>query len=399
MTSNITTTLVRSLAVPSKGNRITYDTAQVGFGVRITATGKRTFVFNYTINARERRYTIGHFPEWTVLAARERARKLRREVDQGSDPLEVKQENRTAPTVQDMWDMYEAEYLPRHNIAGQKDISAQWNKLILPRLGTKKLRDLKTDDLDKLHREISKDRPIKANRIIEVFRSMLNRAMRKGWIEKNPAQGFHRNPEVPRHRYLSADELQRLGEALDTLRSKQAADALRLLCLTGARLREVLRARWEHLDFEKRVWSKPAQSTKQRKLHSIPISEAAAEIFNAQPRTDSPFIFPAKDGDKAINNIFWSWRKAITKAKLENVRIHDLRHTFASQAISAGHSLSVIGALLGHTQAQTTLRYAHLADDPLRKATDHVATLVTGLSSSGNATRPTAPAVRSRAVH
>lgn len=375
MTTHLTTNFIRSLVAPATGNKVTYDSTQKGLGVRITARGVRAFVFNYTVSGRERRITIGPFPEWSVLAARERAKELRREVDKGNDPLEIKQETRAAPTVNDLWKMYEIEYLPRHNKAGQRDITAQWNKIILPRLGTKKLRDLKTDDLDKLHREISKDRPIKANRVIEVFRSMLNRAIRKGWIEKNAAQGFQKNPEVPRHRYLSSDELLRLGAALDTLRSDQAADAIRLLCLTGARLREVLRAQWDHLDFEKNVWSKPAHSTKQRMLHSIPISEAAAAIFKAQPRTKSPYIFPSKSG-KPINNIFWSWRKALTNAKIKNARIHDLRHTFASQAISAGNTLPVIGALLGHTQAQTTLRYAHLADDPLRKATNQVAAIL-----------------------
>jgi integrase len=375
MTEHLTTNFIRGLVAPSAGNKITYDTTQKGLGVRITARGARAFVFNYTVGARERRITIGPFPEWTVVAAREHAKTLRREVDKGNDPLEIKQESRAAPTVNDLWKMYEAEYLPRHGKAGQRDITGQWNKIILPRLGAKKLRDLRTDDLDKLHRDISQDRPIKANRMIEVFRSMLNRAMRKGWIEKNVAQGFQRNPEVPRHRYLSAAELLRLGDALDTLQSQQAADAIRLLCLTGARLREVLRAQWDHFDFENNVWSKPAHSTKQRKLHSIPISPAAAAIFLAQPRTKSPYVFPAKSG-KPMHSIFGSWRKAVTRAKIENARIHDLRHTFASQAISAGHTLPVIGALLGHTQAQTTLRYAHLADDPLRKATNQVATIL-----------------------
>lgn len=375
MTQHITTNFIRGLVAPASGNKITYDTAQRGFGVRITARGARAFVFNYTIGARERRITIGPFPEWSVLNAREQAKALRREVDKGNDPLEIKQENRVAPTVTDLWKMYETEYLPRHNKAGQRDITGQWNKIVLPRLGAKKLRDLTTDDLDKLHRDISATTPIKANRMIEVFRSMLNRALRKGWIEKNVAQGFQKNPEVPRHRYLSSDELKRLGVALDTLQNTQAADAIRLLCLTGARLREVLRAQWDHLDFERNVWSKPAHSTKQRKLHSIPISENAAAIFKSQPRTNSTYVFPGKSG-KPLHTIFGSWRKAVTVAKIDNVRIHDLRHTFASQAISAGHTLPVIGALLGHTQAQTTLRYAHLADDPLRKATNQVAVIL-----------------------
>lgn len=398
MPAHLTTNLVRSLAVPATGNKITYDGTQKGFGVRVTARGARAFVFNYTIGARERRYTIGPFPEWTVVAARERAKELRRKVDKGIDPLEVKQEDRSAPTVNDVWKMYEVEYLPRHNKAGQRDITGVWNKIILPRFGTKKLRDLKTDDLDSLHRDISKDRPARANRILEVIRSAFNRAIRRGWMEKNPAQGFNRNPEPPRHRYLTSDELLRLGAALDTLQNKKAADAIRLLCLTGARLREVLRAQWDEFDFEKNVWSKPAHSTKQRKLHSIPISEAAAVIFKAQKRTDSPYIFPSKN-DKPLNSIFFSWRKACERAKIENARIHDLRHTFASQAISAGHSLPVIGALLGHTQAQTTLRYAHLADDPLRKATDQVATILRGTTDDKTQTRSSESERASRAIH
>ena len=398
MPAHITTTLIRSLVIPAHGNKVTYDDTQKGFGVRITARGARAFIFNYTISGRERRYTIGAFPEWTVLAARERAKELRRKVDQGIDPLEVKQEEREAPTLSDLWKMYEIEYLPRHNKAGQRDISAVWNKIILPHLGTKKLRDLKTDHLDELHREISKDRPIRANRILEVMRSALNRAKRKGWIDQNPAQGFNRNPEEPRRRYLSIDEIARLGKAFDTLQNKRAADALRLLCLTGARLREVLRAEWDQFDFVNNVWTKQAHSTKQRRFHSTPISEVAAQIFQAQERGESRYVFPSRNG-KPMHNIFQSWKAAIKKAKITNLRIHDLRHTFASLGTSAGHPLAAIGEVLGHTHVQTTARYAHMAHDPQRKLVEQVSAVWSPALQGESMPPPKVPVRPSRAIH
>ena len=258
-------------------------------------------------------------------------------------------------------------------------------------------------DIDALHAEVSATRPVRANRMIEVVRKAFNLALRWGWRADNPATGVHRNPEEKRARYLSADEILRLSEALAAHPEKTSANAIRLLMLTGARRSEVLGARWDTFDLEAGVWVKPSAHTKQRKEHRVPLSAASvALIKEMKPDASGPYVFPGVDG-KPLTDIKRTWLSVCRRAGLAEetpkrtrggnvilskddkplmnwratARIHDLRHTYASILASEGSSLPIIGALLGHTQPQTTARYAHLLDDPLRAATERVGSLMT----------------------
>lgn len=146
---------------------------------------------------------------------------------------------------------------------------------------------------------------------------------------------------------------------------------MKILLLTGARKSEVLRATWDQFDLKMGVWTKPAHLTKQKKREHLPLSEQVLKILCILKKnniSNNPYLFPDKTGKKPIRDIKVFWEKIIKEAKLENVRIHDLRHTHASHLVSRGLSLSIVGKLLGHTQASTTQRYAHLADEPLRQA-------------------------------
>jgi len=381
MSENITDRVVKNLEPPAKGNRITYDTKIKGFGIRITAAGKKSFVLNYTVAGRERRYTIGQYPTWTVGAARKEAEELRKRIDQGDDPLQARVDRREAPTMQQLWEEYEKNHLPTKAERSQADDRSIWNKHILPELGkTTKVADVTAKNVDDLHGKIKATRPVRANRVIEVLRKGFNLAIRWQWRSDNPCEGVAWAREPERDRFLSKAELKRLAQALDEHADQHACDAIRLLLLTGARRGEVLGATWSMFDLEEGVWTKPSHHTKQRRTHRVPLSGPAITLLRAmkeedtiveagKERTNSPFLFPSSTGTP-LTEIKDTWEAIRTAAGIQDVRLHDLRHTYASILVSAGQSLAIVGALLGHTQTQTTARYAHLYQDPLRRATE-----------------------------
>lgn len=364
---------VKNAPVPERGNRITYDDALRGFGLRITAKGMRSFVLNYRVKGRERRITIGPYPAWSVAAARKQAEEFRRRINLGDDPLEEREATRDAATVKDLFARYAEEHLPTKSSRSAADDRSMWMNDILPALGPKKVADLTATDCDKLHRAISMDRPTRANRVIEVLRKALNLAIRWGWLERNPASGVRRNPETRRTRYLNHAEIERLEAALDAHPRRVSADAIRFLLLTGCRKGEALGATWDQFDLTRRVWTKPETMTKQRRLHRVPYSEAVAAILERRrAEAVGTFVFSGSLGTPLVD-IKKTWASVCRTAGLSDVRMHDLRHTYASLLVSSGVSLPVVGALLGHSQPQTTARYAHLYDDTLRSATQAVA--------------------------
>ncbi|MGH7054931.1 MAG: tyrosine-type recombinase/integrase [Stellaceae bacterium] len=379
----LTDKTVRSLSNPEKGNKITYDggpTAIRGFGARVTAGGVKSFVLNYTIAGRERRLTIGGYPAWTVAAARAEAKRLRQDVDRGIDPLAEREAERAAPAVADL----SARYLAEHAIKKRtgKDDESMIRRIVNPELGNRKVVSLTFADIDRLHRKVTKEHgPYQANRLVALLSKMLSLAVRWEMRTDNPARGVERNPEERRYRYLSGDELRRLTEALAAHSSQAAANAVRLLLLTGARRGEVLSATWDQFDLNAGIWIKPSAHTKQKREHRVPISAPARQLLGemkAAQKNPAPYVFPARGGDGPMMEIKTSWASLCKAAGLRGVRIHDLRHTYASVLASAGLSLPVIGALLGHTQNSTTARYAHLFDDPLRAATERVGAIVAG---------------------
>jgi integrase len=379
MRQRLTDTIVKALPTPASGNKIHYDAELPGFGCRVTPAGSRAYILNYRAGGRERRITIGQHPAWSVKAARDEAKRLRREIDAGRDPLAEEQAEREAPTVADLCQRYVEHHLPKKRSA--KDDRAMLDKEILPRLRWAKVQDVRFTDIDKLHREITKRAPIRANRVVALLSKMFALAIRWGWRMDNPAKGIERNPEHKRERYLSGEEMARLTAALAEHRDQQAANIIRVLLLTGARRGEVFNMRWADLELETGVWVKPSAHTKQKKAHRVPLSAPARQLLASIPQT-SEYVFPGRYSGRRIE-IHGSWREMCVAAKLEGVRVHDLRHSYASILASAGLSLPIIGALLGHTQAQTTQRYAHLFDDVLRAATERVGTVVSPVEGGG----------------
>ena len=382
MRLRLTDAIIKTLPAPKSGNVITKDATVRGFGIRITAAGARSFVINYRrkLDGRERRYTIGSFPDWGTTAAHEEAKRLKRAIDGGADPVGEQEENRAAATMADLCARFERDYLPSKRPSTQRVYRQQIRTDILPAFGKMKVAAVSHADIDGFHHRLSARAPTHANRTLAVLSRMFNLAIRWGWRGDNPCKGVERNQEHKRTKYLSNAEIARLSGALAKLRDQNAANAVRLLLLTGARQGELLAAKWADIDLNAGTWAKPGATTKQRTDHRIPLSAAACQLLaemRQQANDEVEWVFPARGGGHRPH-VNEAWIRARKAAKLDGIHLHDLRHAYASILASAGLSLPVIGALLGHATPVTTHRYAHLFDDPLRVATERASAIITG---------------------
>jgi len=359
---------------PAEHTFICWDTEVTGLGCRVTPKGHKAFVLQYRINGRERRMTIGEFGTWSVPVARDEANTLKLRVDRGEDPLQEEQDKRGSPTVNGLIERYRQDVLPTRRLETQRTYD-HFLKMIAKAIGRRKVADIRLADIDKLHKSM-KANPSSANMLLTTASVLFGKAVKWDLIDRNPCRGVERYDLEPRERFLSQEEIARLSDVLTAWPHRRAAAAIRFLLLTGARRGEVLQMRRSDVDFERAVWSKPSHHTKSKKLHRVPLSAGALEVL-ASVEGEQPFKC----------DLFREWAKIRKIANLEDVRIHDLRHTHASLLASAGASLPMVGKLLGHVRAETTLRYSHFYDEPLREATEGVANKI---ASAG---KPKAPVV------
>jgi integrase len=386
----LTDRIVDALPVPTAGNKRIPDSEVRGFNCQVTMTGERGFVFRYRVHGRERLYTIGSRSSWSTIAARNRARELRRLVDQGIDPHEQEAQARAeAVTVAEFWTLvYEPLHLPPLRPGWRRNIRSMMKNDILPNLGHLPVKAVDRADVAALHRGISKRAPVRANRVKAVVSSLMEYAERAHVTESgeriaalrplgsNPARGVKLNHEEQRQRFLSPAEMARLVEALDRHQERTSAALVKFLLMTGCRFGEAANATWDQFDLERGAWTKPSSNTKQRRTHVVPLS-APALVLLGQLRADSPYLFPGPSG-KPFATIRSFWASICRQAGLEGIRVHDLRHSFASVLASGGASLLLIGQLLGHTQAATTHRYSHLIDAVQREAVERAGAVITG---------------------
>lgn len=387
---------------PEASDYVVWDSGMSGFGVRIKPTGVKSALIQYR-NRRtgaSRRKTIGQLgPLLSLHQARDRARLLLAEVISGEDPAQRDKAYRAAPTVKDLAD----DYLTRHAIPKKRPRSiandrAMLARIILPGLGQKKVEAVDRRDIEKLHNAL-RPTPYQANRVLSLLSKMFSLAISWGWRSDNPTKGLQRFAEARRERWLSEDELSRLLAAIDGHSNQRAAGAIRLQLLTGARIGEVLQARWRDFDFDRGVWIKPSHHTKQKRTEHLPLSGPALALIVAlrhSAATRATWLFPGDVAGKPLQDIKRFWRDIIELAGLEDYRRHDNRHTHASYLVSSGLSLEIVGRLLGHTSPLTTQRYAHLADSPLRAAANQFGDLVQMLSrppalESGSAAEMSVP--------
>ena len=350
-----------------------WDSELKGFGIVVLPSGRKTYCVQYRNQDRvKKRFKIGVHGQISTEMAREMARKFLGQVAQGGDPATHKKERSEAPSMQDLFEEYLKGHATKKRDRSTKEDKRLFNELIAPHMKSKKLETITRKDVEQLHTELSKT-PYQANRVLSLLSKMFSLAISWGWIPENPTQGITRYQEEKRTRWLDGDELKCFWNVLDRYPAQTSALLLKFLLLTGARKGEALNATWDQFDLVSGVWTKPSHLTKQKRTEHLPLSTQALILLSELKKLSdgkSTYVFPGKVSGQPLKEIKTFWKTSLKEAGIKNLRIHDLRHTHASHLVSSGLSLSIVGKLLGHTQASTTQRYAHLADEPLRQAAE-----------------------------
>jgi integrase len=415
-TGPITKTSVDTLTCPpSKDREILWDgghrEAVRGFGVAAFRNGGKCYIAQYRKDGRSRRTRIGEHGRLTPEDARRQAKIVLGAVESGKDPIAERKAAREVRTFKAV----ATDFLDHHVKAKRKARTADEYERILtlhviPTLGSKRIVDLSRADVARVHSKLSES-PYQANRAIALVSAVWNWAARRDEVSfaENPARAVERFAEKGRERFLTSEELVRLGDALresETLGLPFAVDeakpsakhapkagnrrvkldpyalaAVRLLILTGARLREILDAQWSQLDKERGILFLPDSKTGKKPLY---LSAAAQSVLAEIPRIkDNPHIIAGAAKGAPRADLQRPWKAVRRAAKLDGVRIHDLRHSFASFGAGASLGLPIIGKLLGHSQAATTHRYAHLDADPLRRAVETIGNTIAAAMAGG----------------
>lgn len=386
---------IRTVNAAKPGDRdvFIWDSDLKGFGLKVTPSGSKIYVAQGRINGRPKRYTIGrHGSPWTPDQAREEAGDILHAMSKGEDPMEAKRKARADISVAELVDLYFREGCATKKastIAVEKGLA---ERHIKPRLGKRMLKSLARDDFEKFlsdvaagktaadvktktrGRAIVKGGQGTANRALDLAASMLAFAVTRNLRQDNPTRGIRKFKPKVRERFLSPKELADLGtalqSALDEGTNRYAVEAIRLLLLTGCRKNEILTLRWDWVDTTHSVLRLPESKTGSK---TVPLGAAALKLLADLPQEEnSPFVFPSTTGRGHLVGIQKIWKSIRENAGLHEVRLHDLRHSYASVGASGGDSLYIIGKLLGHNQQRTTQRYAHLSEDPIKVAADRI---------------------------
>ena len=365
-------------AKPTAKEYVLWDTELRGFGLRIKPSGVKTFLVQYrNENGRSRRMSLGHYGTLTAEEARLEARQALANATRGEDVATTKAAKRHGDKMADL----AQRYLVDHAELKKKPSSLRNDRQMIrdyvkPVLGQLLVAAVTKQDIVKLHHDI-RQKPTTANRLLALLSKMFNLAEKWGLRPdgSNPCRHVDKFRETKRERYLTTEELSRLGETLTKVETEgkelpSVITAIRLLIFTGARLSEILELRWEHVDFTIGSLRLPDSKTGAK---IIPLGSVALEILKNTPRhAENPYVCPGYRRGSHLVNLSKPWGRIRDKAGIPDVRLHDLRHSFASVGAGAGLGLPVIGGLLGHKVPATTARYAHLAPHPLKEAADTI---------------------------
>lgn len=391
----LTKSLVEAIELEPERPVYLWDSQLSGFGIKVLPSGTRKYLVKYRPNgggraAPQRWLTLGKHGALTCEQARDMARQALAAVARGEDPQGDKASNRKAARMRDVWDRFATEQLPLKKPSTARDYRRQGEEVIGPTFGNRLVSDITRTDVDRLHKRL-RATPYRANRTLALMSRLMNLAEAWGWREPstNPCKHVEKFREQARERYLSAEEIGRIGAAMEAMLKEQdirpeAAAAIRLLLLTGARLNEILLAHWDWVDLERRVIELPDSKTGKKPVY---LSDAALEVIAELKATrrdpKNPYLLAGRSKGKPLNNLAKPWKRICARAGLSGVRLHDLRHTAASVAVGRGVNLPVIGRLLGHRQAQTTLRYAHVDADPALAAANEIGAAIGAALGSG----------------
>lgn len=394
---------------PADRRRIVFDSELAGFGVRVSPTGDKTFVVQYRPAggraATHRQVTIGRFGQLTVDQARAEARKILALVTQGRDPARERREHRAAPTVAELAPAFLDLVRAKRKATTAAEYARQMKQHVLPALGRKRVADVAHADVSALHLAL-RETPYLANRVLALLGAFFQWSEQQGHraAYTNPTRHVEAYPEQKRDRYLTPAEFIRIGEQLaraerdgippaprrrrkpvegpkakhrpksagtPTPANPFAVACIRFLLLSGWRESEARTLRWDAIDLERGVVvladTKTGRSARQ-------LGAPALELLDELPRmAGSPYVFPGANPERPIADLSRLWDAVRHAANVKDVRLHDLRHAFASVAAGGGLSLPIVGSLLGHRNPSTTQRYAHLAADPVKLAADRTA--------------------------
>lgn len=376
------------LGAPPPKTRSYHDEVTQGLMLEVRPSGNATWYYRYRARSRRVRLRrIGCVYRLSIDEARAAALALMEQVREGYDPVEDAQTDITPETP--LGDFVSAHYIP-HAKARKRAWAPEQALLdhhVLPEFGARPLSGISRIDVVRWHEGThAKGYAVgTCNRVLVLLRHIYNCAIRWGVIPKegNPAQGVKPlSGAAHGERYLSVEELGRLRAVLDDYAGRITADIIYLLIFTGARKREVLDARWECIDLERGILTVPR--SKSGKPRYIQLSSAALDVIARQPRTlSNPWVFPSPKTGQPFVSIFNAWNTIRRRADLADVRLHDLRHSFASFLVNSGRSLYEVQALLGHSNPRTTMRYAHLSQASLQDAAEVVTRVVGGIEQGG----------------
>ena len=361
---------------PESKDLLVWDADLPGFGLRVTPKGRRSYIVAYRTNTgQQRRPTLGQHGVLTTDEARAEARRMLRAVSLGGDPVGEEKAAKGGITMAG----FSKEFLEKHAFVKKKARSADGDRRnlenhVLPRLGSKPVISIERKDIAKLHHDM-RETPGAANRVVALLSKMFNLAEQWGYRpdNSNPCRHIEKYKERKIERYLTGEELGRLGAALRSAETENdfapsALAAIRLLMFTGCRKEEILSLEWRFVDLESRCLRLPDSKTGAKVVY---LNEAALAVLESVERqADNPYIIVGNKPGTRLVSLKRPWEHIRNAADISDVRIHDLRHCFASIGAASGLGLPIVGALLGHKDTSTTQRYAHLDANPLRDANE-----------------------------
>lgn len=364
-----------------------WDDELKGFGLRAYPSGRKMYLAQFRVGGRLRRVNIGLHGTLTPDQARTQAMKHLADVKLGGDPASIRDRRKASPTMKEFAKRFLDDHVAVHckpSTHGEYKRSVEL--VINPKLGSHRLLDISRADIISLHASMKRT-PYQANRTLGVLSVIFTVAFDWEVLTEgmNPCWKVKRYREEKRERYLTEDELARLGKTLSEATAEpEAANCIRLLLLTGCRLSEIQTLKWDYIDHRAGVLRLPDSKTGAK---LVSIGEAVFEALkNIKKMKDNPYVITGHVEGQHLTDMQRPWRRLRKRAKLDDVRIHDLRHSFASDALEQGQDLMMIGKLLGHTQIQTTARYAHLKTAPVRTAANAVsAAIAAALARPANA--------------
>lgn len=345
------------------------DTAVVGLKLAVGKGGHKVFWFRYVANGRKRAARIGQFGAIDLAEARRVAMEMRAIVDRGGDPQNERDRRKVMPTFEEF---VRDEYLPfaRQVKRSADDDAAKCRMYLIPKLGRLRLCDIRMRDVQEHHAAMrTTHAPATANRHLALLSAIFRKAVEWERVDRNPCSGVKQFKENnQRQTFLTPEQCAALFAAMPGDENQTAMAALKLLLMTGARREEALRARWEHIDLHRGIWTIP--TSKSGRARTVMLSRQAGELLETQPgRAREGWVFPGRKEGQPLHNPRKAFTRVLKAAGIdEHVRIHDLRHSAASLMAQAGVSLYLIQQTLGHSTPVMTQRYAHLSADPLRAA-------------------------------